>query len=294
MANGLTSVVRNAAPVAVKRPGVAVSFGLPGILGSGVAMGFLVSAILIAWVFVGLGGWSYYLTPVAVRAYQDAHHLLRPSGPIGLSFGAVGAALMLVPFAYMVRKRLRRGSVASLRRWLEIHLFCGIVGPVLITLHTSFKFNGVVAAAYWSMVIVALSGFVGRYLYVRIPRSLRGAELTRAELDARAEQLRDAVSARAGGATVMAHIDVLERRAVPSADRAPSWMGLLFGEIGVRRALRRFRSALAASGLRPGDQDRPAAPDDGTRAAAQAHGVPAANEAGRSPCGTCSTCRWCT
>ena len=40
-----------------------------------------------------------------------------------------------------------------------MHLFCGVVGPVLVTFHTSFKFNGLVSVAYWSMVIVMLSGF---------------------------------------------------------------------------------------------------------------------------------------
>ena len=256
MTNGVTGIVRGtASPSGVKRPTAVVPNRLAGMIRSGVAMGLIVSVILIVWVLVGLGGWSYYKTPLAVRAYANSHRALRPSGPLGQSFGVVGALMMLVPFAYMVRKRLRRGSSASLRTWLEIHLFCGIVGPVLVTLHTAFKFNGIVSAAYWSMMIVMLSGFMGRYLYVRIPRSLRGVELSRGELDAKAQQLHEAVAERAGGAQVMAHIDALEQRAVPSRDRTPSWIGLLFGEIGVRRALRGFRSALGTSGLRPGDRD---------------------------------------
>lgn len=255
MTNGVTTVVRGpASPAGVTRPAAVVRSRLPRVLHSGVAMGFIVSAILIVWVVVGLGGWSYYTTPLTVRAYSGAHRALRPSGPLGQSFGVVGAVMMLVPFAYMGLKRLRRSSSVSLRGWLEIHLFCGIVGPVLVTLHTSFKFNGIVSAAYWSMMIVMLSGFIGRYLYVRIPRSIRGVELSRAELDTRAQQLHDAVEARAGG-VVMAHIDALERRAVPPRDRAGSWAGLLFGEVGLRRALRRFRTALATSGLRSADQE---------------------------------------
>ena len=55
---------------------------------------------------------------------------------------------MLVPFAYMARKRFKgAGGAKSLNRWLEIHLFCGVVGPVLVTLHTTFKFNGIISAA---------------------------------------------------------------------------------------------------------------------------------------------------
>jgi hypothetical protein len=229
--------------------------GVTGILRSGVAMGLIVSAAMVLWVLIGLGGWAYYDTPIGVRAYAEGHRALRPSGPYGQTFGVVGAVLMLVPFAYMGLKRLRRSSGAARRGLLEVHLFCGIVGPVLVTLHTTFKFNGLVSAAYWSMIIVMLSGFVGRYLYVRIPRSLRGVELSRADLDAQAQQLHDDVEARTGGGAVMAHIDALERRTVPAHGRPLSWAGLLFGEIGVRRALRRFRTALATSGLRPADRE---------------------------------------
>ena len=98
-----------------------------------------------------------------------------------------------------------------------MHLFCGIVGPVLVTFHTSFKFNGIVSAAYWSMVIVVLSGFVGRYLYVRIPRSIRGNELTRAELDARAGRRCRARLAAVGGhrRRCCDRIDAFERAVVP-------------------------------------------------------------------------------
>jgi hypothetical protein len=220
-------------------------------LRSGVAMGLFASAALAIWVLVGLAGWRYYTTPLPVRAYAASHRALRPSGPIGQTFGVVGAAMILVPFAYMIRKRLRRGSSASLRGWLEVHLFCGIVGPVLVTFHTSFKFNGIISTAYWSMVLVMLSGFVGRYLYIRIPRSLRGVELTRGELNEQADQLHDDLVGRAGGTGLLAQIDALEERAVPASSRGLSWFGLLFGEIGVRRALKRFGAALDKSDLHP-------------------------------------------
>ena len=120
----------------------------------GIVWGVVVSVAMVLWVMFGLGGRDYYGTPLTVRGYAPAHPLLRPSGPVGQTLGVVGTLLMVVPFAYMARKRVRRSKqTGSLRTWLEIHLFCGIVGPVLVTLHTSFKFNGIVSAAYWSMEI---------------------------------------------------------------------------------------------------------------------------------------------
>ena len=90
---------------------------------------------------------------------------------------------------------------------------------------------------------------------MRIPRTIRGVELSRTELDAQARQLRDDLEAHARGASIMAQVDALERRTVPAHGRSLSWAGLLFGEIGVRRTLHRFKSALAVSGLRPSDRD---------------------------------------
>jgi hypothetical protein len=146
------------------------------------------------WVLIGVGGWSYYRAPLDVRAYTAEHRLLRPAGRIGQALGIAGLAMMTVPVAYAARKRwLRTPRAGSMRLWINLHIFAGIVGPVLITFHTAFKFNGVISLAYWSMVAVVLSGFVGRYLYVRIPRSIRGAEVTRGAIERRVADLKDAL-----------------------------------------------------------------------------------------------------
>jgi hypothetical protein len=147
-----------------------------------------------AWVLIGLDGWTYYRAPLDVRAYTPEHRLLRPAGRIGQTLGIAGLAMMTVPVVYAARKRWFRTPLAgSMRLWINLHIFAGIVGPVLITFHTAFKFNGVISLAYWSMVAVVLSGFVGRYLYVRIPRTIRGTEVTRGAIERRVGELKDAV-----------------------------------------------------------------------------------------------------
>jgi hypothetical protein len=169
------------------------------------AGGFSVAVVWIAFGF--FGGWEYYLTPVAGRGYLPAHRLLRPSGLVGLSFGAAGMVAMVSTLPYAARKRWRplaRFGPAS--RWLEVHIFFGIIGPVLVTLHTAFKFNGAVAIGYWLMVAVWASGFVGRYLYVRIPKTIRGVELSRKELEA---EFAGAMAAAKG-----AELEALSRRLV--------------------------------------------------------------------------------
>ena len=228
---------------------------LTSFLTSGMAWGAVVSGGLTLWILFGLGGFDYYRTPLPVRGYAPSHALLRPSGPIGQTLGVFGALMMLVPFIYMARKRISAlRSMGSPRAWLEVHLFCGIVGPLLVTFHTSFKFNGIVSAAYWSMVIVVLSGFVGRYLYVRIPRSIRGTELTRAELDEEADLLREDLAQSGASEAVLERIHGFEARMQP-ATRGLAWLFDLFaGEISMGRKIRQLDGELEAAGLPAADR----------------------------------------
>ncbi len=218
-------------------------------LTSGLAWSAAVSAACVVWVLVVQGGRQYYMTPLAVRAYSAEHPLLRPSGPIGQTLCVIGAALILVPFIYMLRKRVPGlRTIGSARGWLEVHLFCGVVGPVLVTLHTSFKFNGIISAAYWSMVIVMLSGFVGRFLFVRIPRSIRGSELTRGELDARAESLKADIADSVQSMELLDRVRSFEASAVPAATGL-SFLDLFVGELTLGSKTHRFQRELESAGL---------------------------------------------
>lgn len=206
---------------------------------------------LSAWVLVGLDGRDYYATPLAVRGYHTAHASLRPSGMAGQTFGMVGMLLMLVPFFYMLAKRvpkLRAG--ANLKMWLEIHIFCGITGPVLVTYHTAFKFNGLVSVAYWSMVLVALSGFVGRYLYMRIPRTIRGVEVSETEIAAKLEEFRDHLQWVTPPA-VMEWMDAFEHRLLETMCSRGALRRLIHGSWWLERQLTTCRDELVAHDIAP-------------------------------------------
>ena len=107
-----------------------------------------------------------------------------------------------------------------------------------ITLHTSFKFNGLISVASWSMVVVVLSGFVGRYLYVRIPRSIRGIELTDAELITRAAEATRRLTSSNLPAAVAAMVQSFEAKAIPATEDDTTWLGLAVGELGVKLRFR--------------------------------------------------------
>jgi len=128
-------------------------------------------------------GYGYYTLDIAKRPLSTLHEILRPSGLYGHGYGIIGSSMLLLLLLYSVRKRAKWfPKIGKLSTWLNYHIFLGIMGPVLVTFHTSFKFGGIVAVSYWSMMIVMFSGFVGRYLYTKIPRSISGHELSLKEV----------------------------------------------------------------------------------------------------------------
>lgn len=132
-------------------------------------------------------GYPYYSLALSERPHSALHDAYKPSGLIGHGLGIVGTLLMLALLLYSARKRLRiMQRWGNIRYWLNYHIWMGITGPLLVIFHTAFKLGGIVSVSFWSMIAVALSGVLGRYIYIQIPRSLSGHELSAddlAELD---------------------------------------------------------------------------------------------------------------
>jgi hypothetical protein len=96
----------------------------------------------------------------------------------GYWMGVVGGIMMLILFLYPLRKRWRvLANVGKAKNWFAVHMAFGILGPVLVLAHSTFKIGSLNAGvALYSMLIVALSGVIGRFIYLRIHRGL-GTEL---------------------------------------------------------------------------------------------------------------------
>ncbi len=96
----------------------------------------------------------------------------------GHSLGVVGFVLMLMTeILYSLRKRYTFARWGKLQHWLSFHIFTGLVGPYLVLLHSSWKFNGLAGVLMLMTVIIVISGFVGRYFYTAVPRSADGTLL---------------------------------------------------------------------------------------------------------------------
>jgi len=116
--------------------------------------------------------------------------IYEPSKGIWHAVGWVGSSVMILMMLYSVKKRFSIfNSLGSLRHWLSAHISLGIMGPILVTFHTTFKFGGIIATSFWCMIITMIFGILGRYIYVQIPRDLSGTELETNEIDKIAESL---------------------------------------------------------------------------------------------------------
>ncbi len=114
----------------------------------------------------------YGLVVVLTRQVPPARELF------GHSLGIIGFILMLLTETlYSLRKRSRSVKWGRMSTWLQFHIFTGLVGPFMVLLHTSWKFNGLAGVTTLFTVIIVVSGFIGRYIFTRIPRTMDGLEI---------------------------------------------------------------------------------------------------------------------
>jgi hypothetical protein len=147
------------------------------------------------WLLIKLSidGYQFYQTPLELRFYHPDYKSLNASGTLGHGYGIIGTIIISIGvFGYIyAKKTLRFEKFVRLKYLLEFHIFLCTIGPILILFHTTFKFGGIVSVGFWSMVLVVLSGVVGRYIYVQIPRSLDGKALGMREIEAQIHSIAD-------------------------------------------------------------------------------------------------------
>lgn len=124
----------------------------------------LFAMIIIAALYAAVVAWTKEIPPA--------------SELFGHSIGILGFILMLMTETlYSLRKRSRSVKWGRMSTWLQFHIFTGLVGPFMVLLHTSWKFNGLAGVTTLLTVIIVVSGFIGRYIFTRIPRTLDGLEI---------------------------------------------------------------------------------------------------------------------
>jgi hypothetical protein len=124
--------------------------------------------------------------------------LFKAGDDVGYWIGVAGGVMLLLLFSYPLRKHFRFAhSWGKVKWWFLVHMLLGVGGPLLILLHSTFRIGSLNAGvALYSMLIVAGSGVVGRFIYARVNRGLRGEQTELKELQVRARMDQDDVRSR--------------------------------------------------------------------------------------------------
>lgn len=102
-----------------------------------------------------------------------------PGSGVGAVFGIAGAVLMLVPLAYPIAKRIpflktRITQRVSLQTLLALHVYAGILGPLLALIHAGHKFDSLLGITLTAvMLLVVVSGFAVRYLLTFVTHEIK-------------------------------------------------------------------------------------------------------------------------
>jgi hypothetical protein len=106
--------------------------------------------------------------------------LFRAGDDLGYNLGLAGGIMMLTLLLYPLRKRVRfLDRWGEMRYWFRYHMVAGIVGPLLVIFHSTFRIGAMNSrVALYAMLLVAISGIVGRFLYRHIHRGMYGQHLT--------------------------------------------------------------------------------------------------------------------
>ncbi len=158
----------------------------------------------------------------------------------GHSLGIFGFLLMLMTETlYTLRKRSRSARWGRISSWLQFHIFTGLVGPYMVLLHTSWKFNGLAGIVMLMTVIVVISGFIGRYIYTAIPRTADGLEIETGELQRQIKVLEVEIDGWLGKQPNVSN-QMLKYSAVPVSGSTPGIVNP-FGDLSYRISLWNMR-----------------------------------------------------
>lgn len=123
---------------------------------------------------------------------ESDEEYLTPDSGTGYWLGIYGSVAMLSLLIYSFRKRYKSARlIGTIGFWFRTHMLLGVLGPILILFHSNFRLGPLNSnVALFAMLTVALSGFIGKYIYGKIHMGLYGHKAQAKEILAQAEELK--------------------------------------------------------------------------------------------------------
>lgn len=148
---------------------------------------------------------------------------ITPQRGVGYALGIIGGSMLLLLLTYSARKRFRAlAFLGPTVHWFRFHMLLGIAGPLCILYHSNFHLGATNSnVALISMLTVAGSGVVGRYIYSRIHHGVYGSKATLGELRSRSDNLHALSSTVAFVPELVAKLDAAEERLLAAGPRLP-------------------------------------------------------------------------
>lgn len=219
----------------------------------------IMRALVLGLILAGLSlGWTllfsdYYGAEPAERPHSHLHDWLRPTSALGLTFG-VGATLLIASNLLYLLRRARIGQrlAGSLRLWLSVHMVTGVLAMIMALLHAGMTPKSTSGGhAFVCLVVLVITGAIGRYFYSYLPKAANGHELAVDELRARMAALAGEWDAQAHGfgEHVRACIDALVARSHWQHSFWRRLSSLVTDRIELNRELGRLRTEGRAQGV---------------------------------------------
>lgn len=165
----------------------------------------------------------------------------------GLTFGTIAAVIFLLDALYPLRRRLLSWPLGTAQRWLQFHLYGGVLACLFVLIHMGFTWPG--GQFGWWLFLLTLwstaSGLIGVYLQKWIPTVL-STNLSVEALFDRIPEMASRLQAEADE-LVRGASEVLERFYLSNvrpmlAGVSPSWSYLVDIRGGRERQVIQFRS----------------------------------------------------
>ncbi|MBI5319473.1 pyridine nucleotide-disulfide oxidoreductase [Bradyrhizobium sp.] len=182
--------------------------------------------------------------------FASGEEYLTPKAGPGYWLGIAGSTAMLCLLLYSFRKRFKAARpIGSVRFWFRTHMLLGVTGPLLILFHSNFRLGPLNSnVALFSMLIVAFSGVVGKFIYGKIHMGLHGSRARARELLAEADNLKHQFGDEKVGVLVSRELNAFSD-GIASEVRASVLTSLWGGAVLAVRA-RRIRARLLSEANR--------------------------------------------
>jgi hypothetical protein len=211
-----------------------------------------------AWLIasVALAGASLvaYVVLASVRPWQ-------PGYGASVVFGAAAAVVVLLQALYPLRRRLLAFPFGTAQRWIQFHIYGGMVAFVFVLIHEGFRRPGGVIG--WTLLVLsgwaAASGLIGVWLQKWIPTASAGLDVEALfeRIPALVQQLQNEASRLVDGSSEMLERFYRDDVSPALAGVQTSWDYLLDVRSGRERRLARFErmTSFLAESERPRLED---------------------------------------